>query len=149
MNNGHRHKSQLQQRCNLLLSFQEGTREALPNPPHSNLRQATSLAHFCPNHLNQAQKVWQEGPPCTSGLWLQLGTTARWRTRRSGRCDTDFLISSQMTASSHWAHVTDMRGSGDTGGKDLLPATFASVTGLLKGCSGGKYTWRVGKTSKS
>lgn len=68
MNNGHRHKSQLQQRCNLLLSFQEGTREALPNPPHSNLRQATSLAHFCPNHLNQAQKVWQEGPPCTSGV---------------------------------------------------------------------------------
>lgn len=45
--------------------------------------------------------------------------------------------------------MTDMRGSGDTVGKDLLPATFSSVTGLLMGCSGKRYTWRVGKTFKS
>lgn len=41
--------------------------EKLPNPPHSNLQLATSLARFCSNHLKQAQKGWQEGPPCTSG----------------------------------------------------------------------------------
>ncbi len=99
-----------------------------------------------PNNQKQTSWGWPEGPMSSSGpcdhcpaLWSSIGI-CHW----IGRFATCTLCFSQMRAGSPWAHVTDVKGSGEAVENVMLPVTSFSMTGLVVGqwWSGEAYPWR-------